>query len=92
MGAANAASAAPEAPPPRRPLAFVWYMLGRGLRGHAGMIVLLNGLSTAIDTAQPFFLGQLVNGLAGAVSPISPAAWFMGLLATWLFGYLASHS
>src|SRR5699024_7591939 len=82
-------SSTPELP--KTPLAFVWHMLVRGYRGHAVALAVLIAASAAIDTAQPYVLGQLVNGVT-QVDSRTPIFWFALLCATWLFGYLIAHA
>ncbi len=82
---------------PRTPFLYILHYLQAGfLLSLAGMIVLM-GVWTALETLQPFFVGQLVQaltliqsaGVPGAMSEVLP--WFAALCGTWMGTYVFTH-
>jgi len=76
-------------PLPRTPFAFIWHYMRGGFRGHVALMMILIAAAAAVDTAQSYVIGGLVNALVAKAG--DPVLWFAALCATWLSGYLFSH-
>jgi ATP-binding cassette subfamily B protein len=67
--------------PPRAPLAFVRYYVGRGFRGHILGMAALVSLNTGFDAFQTYALGQLIAAVAEREAA---TGWFTVVIFTWL--------
>ncbi|MGE4062162.1 MAG: ABC transporter ATP-binding protein [Rhodospirillaceae bacterium] len=78
---------------PKTPFRYIFhYVRGGYLLPVAGMALLI-GISTALETLQPYFLGQLIGTLAEspAIGTGRAVSWFAALCVTWLGGYVFAH-
>ncbi len=78
---------------PRTPFRYIFHYLRAGfLPPLTGMVVLMS-IWTALETLQPYFIGQLVQGLtqaqAGGIAQVVP--WFAALCVTWFGTYVFAH-
>jgi ATP-binding cassette, subfamily B, bacterial len=80
--------------PPRTPFRYIFHYLRGGFFASVVGMALLISVSTALETLQPYFLGQLIGTLTNASPGADPARvvpWFAALCTTWLGGYLFAH-
>lgn len=78
---------------PRTPFRYIFHYLRAGFLLPLTGMVLLMSVWTALETLQPYFIGQLVEGLtraqAGALVKVAP--WFAALCTTWFGTYVFAH-
>jgi ATP-binding cassette subfamily B protein len=80
--------------PPRTPFRYIAHYLRSGFVLPVIGMALLISISTALETLQPYFLGQLIGTLTDPPADADPARvvpWFAALCTTWLGGYLFAH-
>jgi ATP-binding cassette subfamily B protein len=83
--------------PPRTPFRYILHYVRTSFLLSLTGMVLLMGVWTALETLQPYFIGQLVQALtqvqAGAAADAVPhvTQWFAALCTTWFGTYVFAH-